>query len=182
MEKEAIQYERPPWGGPQGSSIGLLEYDAQTNENTEFIPEDDKFKWVDDLSVLEIINLIIVGLTSYNFKQHVASDIGLGQLYLPPENIKSQMYLDKIAEWTENNRMKLNEKKTKVMIFNCSNNYQFSTRLHLNDIQLETVSETHVLGTIISSDLSWHRNTQYLVKRGYARMIILRKPEIFAIL
>ena len=77
--------------------------------------------------------------------------------------------------------MKFNEKKTKVLIFNLSKKYQFAKRLNLNNCQLETVSETHVLGTIIRSDLSWQSNTQYLVKRGYARMTILRNLYQFDI-
>ena len=80
-----------PGGGPQGSTFGLQEYDSQSIENSEF---DDKYKFVDDLSVLEIINLIAVGLSSYNFKQHVASDVGIGQLFIPSENIKSQKFMD----------------------------------------------------------------------------------------
>ena len=101
-----------PGGGPQGSSVGLLEFDSQSNDNVEFLSDDDKFKFVDDLSVLEIINLITIGLSSYNFKQHVASDIGMGQLYLPAENIKSQGYMKNIFTWTQDNKMKLNERKT----------------------------------------------------------------------
>ena len=170
-----------PGGGPQGSSVGLLEYDSQSNGNTDFLPEDDKYKFVDDLSVLEIINLITVGLSSYNFKQHVASDIGVGQLYLPAEHINSQTYMDNICKWTADNKMKLNESKSKVIVFNYTRNYQFATRIHLNNTLLETISETRLLGTIISSDLSWEKNTQYITKRGYARMTILRKLYEFDI-
>ena len=39
--------------------------------------------------------------------------------------------------WTDNQKMILNQKKTKVMIFNFSDNYQFTTRLKLNDEILE---------------------------------------------
>ena len=53
-----------PGGGPQGSSVGLLEYDSQSNTNTEFLSVEDKFKFVDDVSTLEVINLIMAGLTS----------------------------------------------------------------------------------------------------------------------
>ena len=57
-------------------------------------------------------------ILSYNFKQHLASDIGVGQLfYLPPENVKSQEYLDNIPTWTHKNKMNLNEEKTKVELF-----------------------------------------------------------------
>ena len=112
---------------------------------------------------------------------HVANDIGVGQLYISPDNIKSQEYLNNIQAWTDRNKMKLNECKTKVMVFNYSNNYQFATRLQVNNTVLETVSETHVLGTVIRSDLSWCSNTQYLVQRGYARMTILRNLYQFSI-
>ena len=107
-----------PGGGPQGTSIGLIEYDSQSNDNTDFLSQEDKFKFVDDLSTLEIINLIMVGLASYNFKEHVASDIGINQLFLPSENVSSQANMDKICDWTEQRQMQLNENKSKVMIVN----------------------------------------------------------------
>ena len=66
-----------PGGGPHGCEIGQESYLSQSNKNADFLPKDDKFKWIDDLSMLEIINLAFIGLTSYNFKQHVASDIGI---------------------------------------------------------------------------------------------------------
>ena len=164
-----------PGGGPQGSSVGLHEYDSQSNHNTDFLPTDDKFKFVDDLSLLEIINLIAVGISSYNFTQHVASDIGVDQLYLPSENVLSQTYMDKICEWTDNKKMLLNEQKSKIMIFNFTKKYQFSTRVHLNDTLLDIINETKILGTILSSDLTWHKNSEYLTKKGYQRMTMLRK-------
>ena len=170
-----------PGGGPQGSTFGLTEYDSQSNDNTDFLPDDDKYKFVDDLSVLEIINLISVGLSSYNFKQHIASDIGIDQLFIPKENIQSQSFMDNICEWTDAKKMKLNEKKSKLIVFNFTRNYQFSTRVHLNDTLLETISETRLLGTIVSSDLKWHANTKMLTQKGYQRMSILRKLYEFDI-
>ena len=68
-----------PGGGPQGTITGGLEYKSQTNNNCDFIETIKKYKWVDDLSLLEMINLITVGLSSYNFRNHVASDIGICQ-------------------------------------------------------------------------------------------------------
>ena len=164
-----------PGGGPQGSSIGLIEYDSQSNDNTDFLSPEDKYKFVDDLSTLEVINLIMAGLSSYNFKQHVASDIGTDQLFLPSENIQAQAHMDNISDWTQHNKMKLNEKKTKLMVFNFTHNYQFSTRVKLNDILLEIIDDTTLLGTTVSSDLKWHKNSQQLTQKGYQRMTILRK-------
>ena len=70
--------------------------------------------------------------------------------------------------------MKLNESKTKLMIFNFTLNYQFATRVYLNDSLLDIIHQTHLLGTVVSTDLTWHNNTQYMVKRGYQRMPMLR--------
>ena len=119
-----------PGGGPQGSSVGGLEYESQSNNNTDFLTPDDKFKFVDDLSLLEIINLVAVGLSSsYNFTQHEASDIWVDQLYLPGQNVLSQSYMDRICGWTESKKMLLNKEKSKIMIFNFTKNFQISTRL-----------------------------------------------------
>ena len=134
-----------------------------------------KFKYVDDLSALKLLNLILIGITSYNFKCHVASDIGIDQQFIPSENLQSQKTLDTIQDWTDVNQMKLNSKKSKVIVFNFTNDYQFATRLYMEGNLLETVTQTKLLGTIIQSDLKWQSNTDMLVKKGYQRMLILNK-------
>ena len=75
--------------------------------------------------------------------------------------------------------MKLNAKKSNAMIFNFTQDYQFSTRLYIENNLLEIVQETKLLGTIISSDMTWYANTEMLVKRAYQRMIMLRKLYSF---
>ena len=82
------------------------------------ISSQKRYKWVDDLSILESINLITAGLSSYNFKQHVASDIGVDQYYLQSDNTHTQSSMDNIVHWKEENKMRLNGKNTKVMILN----------------------------------------------------------------
>ena len=53
------------------------------------------------------------GITTYNFRHQVASDIGVHGQYLQTENIKSQLYLNNISQWTEDRQMALNASKTK---------------------------------------------------------------------
>ena len=60
-----------------------------------------------------------------------------------------------------------------------TNNKQFSTHLTVNGRQIETVKEIKLLGTIISDDLKWNKNTKFLVKRAYARMELLRQLNNF---
>ena len=42
-------------GGPQGTLLGLIEYLVQSNDNADSVSEEDRFKYIDDLSVLEVI-------------------------------------------------------------------------------------------------------------------------------
>ena len=74
--------------------------------------------------------------------------------------------------------MILNEDKTKYMIFNFSKQ-QFSTRISLKNKQIEEVKEIKLLGTYITKDLKWNRNTKYLVKKAYSRMELLRQMTNF---
>ena len=87
--------------------------------------------------------------------------------------------MDNICDWTNQKMMKLNEEKSKVMIVNYTHNFQFATRVQINDKLLETIQETTLLGTVVSSDLKWHSNSDQLVKKAYQRMTILRKLYAF---
>ena len=104
--------------GPQGSSIGLLEYISQSNNNADFVDQEERYKFMDDLSILETVNLISVGLTSYNIRGHIPSDIPTHNGYIPEINFKTKSYMEQIKQWTDNNKVKLNLAKTKLMIVN----------------------------------------------------------------
>ena len=125
-----------PGGGPQGTLIGLIEYFVQSNDNADCVDEDLRFKFVDDLSVLELIMLSGL-LTEYNFKQHVASDIGIVEMFVPPTSIIPR----KIADWTDMNKMQLNKDKTNYMVFSRTET-NFATRLTLEGDKLDRVEET----------------------------------------
>ena len=62
-------------GGPQGSTFGIWEYLSQSNDNADFVEESERFKFVDDLTFLEIINLLNVGLSTVNVKYQVLNNI-----------------------------------------------------------------------------------------------------------
>ena len=166
-------------GGPQGATMGILEYLSQSNNSADCVNEKDRFKFVDDLSILEIVNLLTVGLSSFNLKQQVPSDIPAHNQYIQAQNLKSQEWLDEINKWTKNQKMLINEKKTKALIFNFTEKYQFTTRLQLNDQNVEVIDSTKLLGTIVQNDLKWNLNTANIVKKANARMELLRKVASF---
>ena len=126
----------------------------------------DRFKFIEDLSILESVNLLSVGISTFNIKQQVPNDITLHNQFIPPDNLKSQGWLKNIEQWTSDQKIVLNEKKTKTLIFNYSENYKFTTRLTLNDEPIEVVNSTKLLGNIITDDLKWESNTQNLVKKS----------------
>ena len=166
-------------GGPQGAMLGLLEYLSQSNNCVDMVNESERFRFIDDLSVLEIVNLLTLGLTSFNLKIQVPNDIPIHNQYVAPQNLKSQQWLEEINTWTKNQKMKINEKKTNVMIFNYSNEKQFTTRLTVNDEPIKVIDSTRLLGTIITNDLRWDENTANIVKKANARMELLRKVASF---
>ena len=170
-----------PGGGPQGDNLGIEEFLSQTNGNTSFLQDDENFKFIDDLSLLEVLNLICIGLSYYDVENQVPSDIAIDSKYIDSSRIKSQTYLDKIEEWTASKEMKLNAEKTNYMIFNFSIKNQFNTRLKLEDKVLEQVHSKKLLGLIITDDLTWKANTTSLVKRAYSRMIILKNLYSFGV-
>ena len=76
--------------------------------------------------------------------------------------------------------MMLNTNKTKTMIFNYTDNFQFMTRLRVENEPKEVIDSTKLLGTIISKDLTWDLNTASLIKKANARMQLLRKVASFS--
>ena len=143
------------------------------------MPTDKRFKYVDDLTTLEIINLLSVGLSSYNFKHHVPSDIPTDGYFLPNDNLKSQFYIIEINKWTVNQKMLINSKKTKAMIFNFTHNYKFSTQLRNNNMNIDVVPEIKILGTIITQDINWNKNTQHIIQKVNKRMLLIKKIMSF---
>ena len=55
---------------------------------------------MDDLTILQLICLSGL-LQEFNFKEQVASDVGVGQFYLPSDAYQTQSKLNQIAKWSE---------------------------------------------------------------------------------
>ena len=75
--------------------------------------------------------------------------------------------------------MIISEKKTKAMIFNLTENYKFTTRLQVKEINVEIKDQMKILGTIVKRTLSWDENCNHLIKKVNARMQLLRNIQSF---
>ena len=168
-------------GGPQGGLWGILEYLSQSNNNSDHISPNRKFKFIDDLSILEIVNLMSIGLSAYNFRNHVASDVPISGLFIESRNLETQEHVNKICKWTEDNKMKLNTEKSKAMIFNFTNDHQFATRVLMNNKEIQEIQETKLLGVYVNNKLNWDQNTKFLVQKANAKMRLLHKLVKFGV-
>ena len=84
-------------------------------------------------------------------KNQVPNDIPVHGQVIESSKLKSQDYLNQIHQWTENQKMVINQKKTKAIIFNFTDKYQFTTRLQLKNEKIEIVNKMKILGTTVCS-------------------------------
>ena len=145
----------------------------QSDDNSDCVDSKDRFKYIDDLSILQLIFLSGL-LVEYNFMEHVPSDIGTDGKYLPPESFETQNHLNYISIWAKENKMKLNEAKCNYLVFSRSKE-SFSTRLTINGENLERISVTQLVGVWISEDMTWSKNCKEICKRAYSRLSMLTK-------
>ena len=72
--------------------------------------------------------------------------------------------------------MLINKQKTKVISFSKSRKFDFPPELEFNDGSiLETMTETKLLGVIISQDLKWNKNTTYICDKARQKLWFLRR-------
>ena len=161
-------------GFPQGSKIGQDCFLSASNDSADHVPIEDRFKYIDDLQILELIILRGI-LQDYNTYLHVPSDIPLDHKYLDASSTNMQSYLDQIAFWTSQNLMKLNPEKSNYTIFSRAKE-DFVTRLTINGTKIDQKNVTKILGCWIQEDAGhWSINTRELVKAAYSRLSMLTK-------
>ena len=82
---------------------------------------------------------------------------------------------EKIQQYAQENKMKINYKKTKLMIFNPGKTRDFLPRFNCNGEELEVIEETKLLGIMLRSDLSWSSHVKYIVTRANKKLWTLRR-------
>ena len=128
---------------------------------------------------VEKINLKEAKIENFNFLDHVSSEIPDHNQIIKKENLKMQSYINDLNEWTENNLMKMNAKKTKIQIFNFSKKYQFTTDIQLQNESLEIVDMKRILGVYLTSNLKWDKQVDVLIKSANIRMKWLHAAKKF---
>ena len=133
-------------------------------------------KYVDDFAVAEAVNMK-EQLTQVPVDSRPQPDTFRDRTghSFEPENSKVFSQLLKTESYAEENRMKVNYGKTKLMVFNPGKVRDFHPKFNLNNKQLDLVEETKLLGVVIRSDLCWNSNTDYIVSRANKKLWFLRR-------
>ena len=74
-------------GFPQGSLIGQDCYLCASQDAADHICQDDRFRYIDDLEILELIILTGI-LIDYDVYSHVPSDVSVDHKFLPPNSFQ----------------------------------------------------------------------------------------------
>ena len=177
-----------PGGGPQGAFLGgiifMLKYNGAFLRPP--IPRGlmgpvshskaKKVKYVDDGSVAVSINLRNCLRVNQSERARPLIFRQRTNNILPPENNLLQYYLADTEKYITKNGMKINKKKTQVMLFNKSRKWDFLPEMEFEDgTQVEVISETKIVGLILTDNLTWHRNTEYLTQKARRKLWIVRR-------
>ena len=93
-----------------------------------------------------------------------------------------RVYLDDTEKFAEENKMRINPRKTKVITFNKSRKFDFPPEVAFSDNQiLEVVSEMKLVGVIINHDLRWKKNTDYICQKATEKLWTLRRLKKFSL-
>ena len=72
--------------------------------------------------------------------------------------------------------MVINKQKTKVISFTKSRKWDFPPELQFSDgSQIECIPHTKLVGVVVSQDLKWFQNTEYICLKARQKLWILRR-------
>ena len=95
--------------------------------------------------------------------------------YLPEHESVINQQVTKLNKFVKDMDMKINQEKSKVMLFNTSRTYDFQPKISIDGLNdLEVVEEMKLLGIIFQSNMKWYANTTNLCKNGYTRLWMIR--------
>ncbi len=133
-------------GIPQGSILGPLLFIIYMNDIAEASDLFDFILYADDTSLTTTIKLVI------------RKDCGTIQ-----ECINNE--LEKINIWLKLNKLSLNIKKTKYMIFHTINKQIPNFEIKIEDTIIERVSEFNFLGITLDDQLRWHKHIDKIANK-----------------
>ena len=73
--------------------------------------------------------------------------------------------------------MRINSKKSKVMKFSVSRVKDFPAEVVIDGNILEVKDKLKILGVIVTPNLKWDANTEFICKKAYSKMWAIRRMK-----
>ena len=133
-------------------------------------------KYVDDLSLAETVKMNSQ-LAPVSLADRPQPDPYRARTGHKLKNETSQVLtkLNDIQSYADTNNMKINFSKTKLMLFNPCHTKDFLPEFQVSGVPIELVEQTKLLGVVLSSDLSWTANSDYIVEKCNKKIWMLRR-------
>ena len=80
-----------------------------------------------------------------------------------------------IEDHARQNEIIINQKKTRLMLFNTAIKYDFKPQMEVNGEMIKVVSKIKLLGVIVTDNLKWYENTEIITKKAFSRIWIIRR-------
>ena len=137
-------------GAPQGCVNSPLFYTLYTHDCIASFPSNYILKFADDTTVAALI--------------------------IKNDESEYRKEVEHLVTWCSEHNLVLNVMKTKEMIVDFrTGEHPIPPPLYVNGEAVEQVSSIKFLGLIMSSDLTWHNNTESVIGKARQRLYFLRK-------
>ena len=139
-------------------------------------PASVHMKFVDDLSVAVKVNLDDDLVNDDHIRQKPLTFDERFETKLVDENLLHET-INNLRVFANERQMIINTKKSSVMKFTKSRTKNFPVEMKLDHSFLEVKSKVRILGVILTSDLRWNSNTEFMCKKAFKNIWLLRRMK-----